>query len=127
MLKNQIPKFIFVGCIAVTTDFSLYTLFQSSMSYDLSKGLSFVSGSVVSFFLNRLWTFEQNHSTLRQSLRFSLLYMATFLTNVLANSFILKALPEFIILAFFVATGISTILNFLGSKFWVFTDEIKKT
>jgi putative flippase GtrA len=101
-------------------------LFQSSMSYDVSKGLSFFGGSVVSFFLNRLWTFGQNHSTLRQSFRFSFLYMTTFLTNVLANNIILKALPEYVIFAFFVATGISTVLNFLGSKFWVFTDEIKK-
>lgn len=127
MLKKQIPKFIFVGCISVATDLSLYMLLQSIVNYDISKGLSFVSGSLVSFFLNRHWTFEQNHSTLKQSFRFFLLYMATFITNVLTNNFILRALPEFIIFAFFIATGISTIINFLGSKFWVFTNDIKKT
>ena len=126
MLKRELPRYIVTGILAVLTDFSLYFLLQGSLDYSLAKGTSFTAGASVAFILNRLWTFKQNHSAVKQVTKFSLLYTSTLVANVTVNKLSITLLPEYITLAFLFATATSTILNFLGNKFIVFTHEIKK-
>lgn len=124
MLNKELPRYILTGLLAVTTDFSFYNLLQGQLDYDLAKGLSFIAGSTVAFTLNRSWTFEQNHSAVKQITRFSILYISTLGANVAVNKLSLIVLPEYISLSFLFATATSTLLNFLGNKYWVFTDEL---
>ena len=45
--------------------------------------------------------------------------MLTLTINIFTNSFILN-ITDLVLLSFVIATGVSTILNFIGQKWWVF-------
>jgi putative flippase GtrA len=79
-----------------------------------------VSGTVVAYFINKFWTFKQNKKSVSEVLRFAILYFLTFLANVGVNKMALNILTGSTIIAFLFATATSTLLNFIGQKYWVF-------
>lgn len=117
---TQLPRFIVTGLMAVATDYISYLLLASFIAVDFAKGSSFILGSVVAFVLNKLWTFESEKKASTALLPFIILYSSTFCVNVGLNHFTLLYVSDIKTLAFLVATAASTILNFLGMKFWVF-------
>jgi putative flippase GtrA len=112
---------------------------------DLYKGIGFIVGTFVTYNLNKYWTWRQSDKRQGQVSRFIILYAITFFFNVIVNKQALVMLPdnEFAItilrhtgiseqifamkidkiLAFGIATFLSSILSFSGQKFWVFKDD----
>ncbi len=125
-IKKELFRFIVAGILAVATDFSSYFLLQHFFSIDVSKGISFILGSIVAFIINKLWTFENDEPVNKALLQFSILYCCTFFANVAVNHWVVISLQNIIYvkyIGFFFATATSTILNFLGMKFWVFSNK----
>ena len=89
------------------------------LSHDLAKAISFLLGTTVAFIINKYWTFEKYDKSYKEVVQFTILYTLTLGANVITNKFILVQMDS-ILFAFLVATGVSTVLNFLGQKFWVF-------
>ncbi len=121
--KQQLSRFLGTGVLAVGTDFFTYWLMIDIVSVDIAKGLSFICGSIVAFVLNKLWTFEHNSTVSSSILHFSCLYSLTFLANVSVNHVTLMLVPEIKLLGFLFATATSTVLNFWGMKYWVFSGQ----
>jgi putative flippase GtrA len=121
--RQQLSRFLVTGLLAVGTDFCSYWLMIDSVPVDLAKGISFICGSVVAFVMNKLWTFEHNSTVSSSILNFSILYGLTFLANVSVNHITLIFFPEIKLLGFLLATATSTVLNFLGMKYWVFSSQ----
>ncbi len=117
--KQELLRFLITGVTAVTTDLCSYHLLMSIIDIDVAKAISFILGSVIAFFMNKMWTFESNSKIGSTVIQFSLLYSATFLANVAVNHLLMKWNTEMMI-AFLFATATSTVLNFIGMKFWVF-------
>lgn len=86
----------------------------------VSKTVSFLTGTLFAYFANKLWTFEKKERDHVEMLSFLILYGTTLVINVGVNQLTLWILPDWIGLAFLAATGTSTILNFIGQKWWVF-------
>jgi putative flippase GtrA len=120
ILKQQLRRFLFAGVCAVVTDFILYYILINFLSYNIAKGVSFIVGSIVAYMINKYYTFENKEKSYKQIIKFIILYTLTLLANISANKLVLHINIELILLAFLVATAISTILNFLGQKYWVF-------
>lgn len=120
LLVGQLARFIVAGCSAVAIDLCVYYLTFPVIGHSLAKLVSFASGTVVSFILNKYWTFESSRKSFAEVLAFICLYLMTMGANVLTNKLVLETLPGWFFLAFFVATGLSTVLNFLGMRYWVF-------
>ena len=118
-LKTQIQRFILAGISAVFTDFLIYYLLQNFIIIDIAKGISFISGTFVSFFINKYWTFEKNKKSLMELIYFLILYFSSMMINVYVNKLVLVNF-EIMILAFVIATGISAVINFLGMKYLIF-------
>ena len=118
--KKEIPRFIVAGILAVVTDYFSYLALINVIDVDISKACSFVLGSIVAFFLNKLWTFESDKKSVAAIFPFIALYSSTFLINVSLNHFSLVYVTDLKTIAFLIATSASTILNFIGMKFWVF-------
>ena len=123
LLKRQLRRFIVAGVCAVATDttfyFTLTALLENQVA--LSKSVSFIAGTIVAYLINKYYTFEQKHYSTNELIRFAMLYVSTLLVNTSVNSLVLFLLTEeFKIIAFLCATGTSTILNFLGQKYFVF-------
>jgi putative flippase GtrA len=125
MLVNppQWLRFIVVGAMAVSTDYTCYQLLTDVLTIDIAKGISFILGSVVAFFMNKIWTFNHNSTTATAAIRFTTLYSVTFFANVLVNHVALLLLFNISVVAFLLATATSTILNYLGMKYWVFSQN----
>lgn len=118
--KQELVRFLITGILAVGTDFSSYYLLLDVLSIDVAKGTSFILGSIVAFILNKMWTFENDAQVAPALLQFTLLYTMTFLANVAVNHLTLNWITEITLVGFLFATATSTVLNFLGMKFWVF-------
>ena len=127
MIKKELTVFVVIGVITVLIDFIVYIVLVEFRLSDVNvaKGVGFVSGTIFSYFMHRIWTFGHKTHKPGTVWRYVLLYMSTLGVNVSINSFILIFLLEFqfiILLAFLIATGASTILNFIGMKWFVFKE-----
>lgn len=118
-LKKELKRFLIAGLCAVGTDFITYYIMLNFLHYDIAKIFSFILGTVMAFVINKYWTFERYEKSYKQIFQFIILYVITLFVNVMVNSLVLD-FAEFVFLAFLIATGASTILNFAGQKWWVF-------
>lgn len=141
---KQLTKFVLAGITAVICDLLVYYLFSAFIPTDIAKAIGFLSGTVVTYNLNKYWTWRQNNKNNRRLVNFMLLYGFSLIVNVAINGYLLHQLPDFEFLlqirktdaqinpllafkgdkitAFFVATACSTVVNFLGQKYWVFKE-----
>ena len=118
-IKRELNKFLFAGLAAVGTDLLVYYLLLNLLSTEVSKGVSFIIGSVVAFIINKYWTFKKPEKSYKEMIQFGVLYGTTLGLNVMTNKIVLDY-TDIVLVSFIVATGISTILNFVGQKWWVF-------
>jgi len=117
---KEIIRFLIAGFSAVGTDFFVYNILLIFLTHSPAKVFSFISGSCIAFVINKYWTFKKEEKSLKEIVRFSILYIITLIVNTGVNKIFLTLIPGFVWFAFLVATGASTILNFIGQKWWVF-------
>ena len=118
-LKREMSRFLVAGFCAVGTDMGSYFLLLKVLPHDYSKGISFLLGTIIAYFINKYWTFEKKTKSYGELGKFAALYLSTLGANVLVNRIVLNLFQR-TLLAFLLATGVSTILNFIGQKWWVF-------
>lgn len=125
-MKKQVGRFIVTGVGAVITDLLVYQLLSFVMLVDIAKAIGFMSGSILAYTVNKFWTFEQEKKSKTELVRFILLYASTLAINILINRLSLNYIQfEYsVAFAFLAATGTSTVLNFIGMKFFVFTQKL---
>lgn len=121
--RKQLLRFLVVGSMSVAVDFAVYRVLAVAMPPDVAKGVSYLAGVVVGFFGNKWWTFESSRRSAAEPLVYLALYAVTLGVNVACNRAALAVLPALAVvgsngtgLAFLFATGVTTILNFLGMK-----------
>lgn len=133
--SGELKRFLVSGGSAVACDTIVYAvLFGLSVPPSIAKAISFIAGTVLAFFLNKFWTFKKPKRSHVEVVKFICLYASTLGANILVNRIVLDhavavvpALEPFKVqFAFLSATGTSTVLNYLGQKFWVFkkTEEM---
>lgn len=108
------------GGSAVLVDFLVYNLllFLGAETW-AAKTVSYISGAVVGFIINKFWTFNSPEFHGSEIVKYIILYAVSAAANALVNSAVIAWLG-WKIFAFLAATGTSTIMNFLGQKFFVF-------
>ncbi len=121
--KKELIRFLIGGGSAVFTDYITYKLFMTAgIDRNVAKGLSFICGSIVGFVINKLWTFESEGFKKDEILRYVMLYTCTACVNALINKIVLMVIAVEMA-GFLCATGVSTVLNFLGQKYFVFRKQ----
>lgn len=127
MIKRELSIFLVVGCLTVALDFMVYRGLTYFFLCDigLAKAIGFISGCIFAYFANRFWTFKQQSTRSGSLWRFALVYAVGLVANVLVNQGILLSWdsPATLYVAFLVATGVSATLNFMGMKWFVFTQR----
>lgn len=120
--RKELLRFLVGGGSAVIIDYVTYKLLlYFGMDVSLAKAISFICGSIVGFIINKLWTFESKSFYKSEILRYVILYAITAYINADVNDLALNLFQNQLF-AFFCATCISTVLNFIGQKFFVFTN-----
>lgn len=116
-------KFLIGGGSAVIVDYIVYHLLMHfGLTVSLSKSISYVAGASVGFVINKLWTFESKRFSKMEIVRYIILYAISASANTFVNKLVLWLFvsPFF---AFLCATGTSTVMNFLGQKYFVFVKK----
>ncbi len=127
MIRRELPIFMFVGCLTVALDFIVYRGLAHFLLCDinLAKASGFIVGCIFAYFANRFWTFRPQSTGSGSLWRFALVYAVGLVANVLINQGIFSSWdsPAGLYVAFLLATGVSATLNFMGMKWFVFTQR----
>lgn len=112
-----------VGAFSALVDYGVYSaLLLLDTPVHLAKALSFVAGTTTAYLLNRRFTFHSAGGAGRFA-GFTVLYATTFAVNVGVNAAALTLLPDTplrITLAWLVAQGSATAINFVMLRTVVF-------
>lgn len=127
-LGTQLARFVLIGGFCALVDFGVYqALLHLGLWVHAAKALSFVAGTTTAFFLNRRFTFAAgNTGGIGQLGGFALLYTVTFFVNVGTNALVLHVLPDSgwrVTLAWVVAQGTATVINFVMLRTVVFRER----
>ncbi|MBC7426198.1 MAG: GtrA family protein [Bacteroidia bacterium] len=157
---KQISKFLIVGVSAVLVDMVVYYSLSGVFPEEtgrinmgsklfiitgvmIAKAIGFISGSVFTYYFNKIWTWRHKEKTNKTLLyKFGVIYGISFICNTLINQLSLNAIPDFTFtslinyadgnstpllsfkgdkfLAFFFATVFSALFNFVGQRLWIF-------
>lgn len=118
--RKELLRFMVGGGCAVLVDLLTYKLLMlPGTERSIAKGISFLLGSCVGFLINKFWTFESGVFSKKEVWRYIILYGCTAVINALVNKGVIALIP-IELFGFLCATGVSTVLNFLGQKFFVF-------
>ncbi len=122
-LKTQIVRFVATGGLSAVVDYGLYVLFMAlGVTRDVAKALSFVAGTTTAYLINRRWTFKAEPSRLR-FVAVVVLYAVTFAVQVGINRVLSENLADTwwrTPLAFVIAQGTATVINFVVQRAVIF-------
>lgn len=127
-------KFLMVGLINTLVGtgvmFLLYNVF--SASYWVSSAANYIVGSVVSYFLNKYFTFQNKEKSMVQVLRFvvniSICYLIAYGGAKPLVRYLLSSSNEKIQdnISMLIGMGLFVVLNYFGQRFIVFKDNKNK-
>jgi putative flippase GtrA len=123
-LKTQLLRFVLTGGFSAIVDFGLLKILSevSGVQVDLAKALSFVAGTLTAYLINRRWTFGAAPSRSRFA-KVMVLYALTFTVQVGLFHVVFNALEgngQAKLIAFVVAQGTATVINFIVQRVWIF-------
>lgn len=122
-LTTQLTRFVLVGGVAAIVDYGCYqALLAFGLWVHLAKALSFVAGTSTAYLINRRWTFQARGGG-AQFASVMALYGTTFVVQVGMNAAMLALLPPMtgeITLAFVIAQGTATSINFVVQRTVIF-------
>nr|WP_308426540.1 GtrA family protein [Nocardia camponoti] len=123
-LKTQLVRFTLTGGLSAIVDFGIYSLLLNVLGLPvaLSKSVSFVAGTTTAYLINRRWTFKAAPSRAR-FIAVVALYAVTFAVQVGINSALFFSLPDAWWkqgLAFVIAQGTATVINFIVQRVVIF-------
>jgi len=123
-LSVKFIKYSFVGCLSTLTYFLSVFVLVEFIKYDplYASALSFIFMTLISYLLNRRFTFGSTFST-KTLLRFLAVSLIGFILNFIIMFFIIKGLSLHYFFGELVTTLVIPVINFLLNNYWTFNIE----
>ncbi len=121
-MKEQLTKFLIVGGFSTILNYAIfYGLYKLiGIYYLLSSAIGFLSGVVFGYFFNKTWTFQSKSKARMEIVKYYLVYIFSLFFSLV----ILRIEVEYFminpLIANIITISITTIINFAGTKFFVF-------
>ena len=122
LLDVRTYKWLVTGFLSFIADYSFYTFLLSYVQMDFAKASGVLLGIIISFSINRNWTFKSKSKISGEAKKFILLYFINLVLNVFINKYIF-VLTNNIQIAYFISLFVIVIIGFLGQKYWVFKSK----
>jgi putative flippase GtrA len=123
-LVAQLSRFVAIGALSALVDFGAYHLLLGLGTWvHAAKAISFILGTTTAYLLNRRFTFSASRGGRARFAGFVLLYGTTFVINIGMNALMLAVLPQLplrVSLAWVIAQGTATVINFVMLRTVVF-------
>jgi putative flippase GtrA len=122
-------KYCAVGCLVTGVDFAIFTLCFYKLVFGsiLSKLFAFCGAVILSYALNRTWTFRSHNKNVRQQfskfLTVSLVGAGLSSLGIYLQIDVLAVLP---LIANGITSGLALTWNFLANKYWTFRVTTKQ-
>ena len=131
IMNKRIIRFGCVGCLNTLVDFGVFTLINSffGVNYIVSQILSYSSGTLNSFVLNKFWTFNDtktNKKTTKEMVQFIVVNSASLGVSLIGLSILMNDSSMNSSFAKIISMVLAQVVNFLGYRFWVF-DRAEKS
>ncbi len=121
--SSSLPRFLITGGCSTAIDFMVYLLLSRNLPTAVSKGISMLTSSVFSYFVNKRFTFRNQEKTnLGYLLRFYAVFALNLGANIGMNELVFRVSGHKIF-AFLCATAAGMTVNYLGQKRFVFRKE----
>ncbi|NCE64999.1 GtrA family protein [Pseudoflavonifractor sp. 524-17] len=127
LLDASVPKFLLVGVGNTLLSMVLMFLLEG-LGYWPSTAIAYVAGAVMSFFLNRQFTFHSEETMGRSAVKFALNVAVCYVLayGIAQPLMFILPRPEFLApvwwerLTKLVGMGLYTVLNYFGQRFFAF-------
>ena len=120
----QFVKYNLVGIVNTTIGFSIiFSLMFLGVSAILSNAIGYAIGSIVSYYLNKKYTFNSKEKSKTQAIKFFVVLGVSYLINFIVLKWLLEFMNPY--LAQLISAVVYTLSSFLLVKFLVFKDTIK--
>ncbi|MFP4978090.1 GtrA family protein [Paenibacillus sp. CN-4] len=123
----QFLKFNAVGLLNTLVDFAVFTLLSAAgAGYAIAQVISYSAGTANSFILNKKVTFrdrqkaDQASFDRMQLVKFILLNLVSLGVSLLLMHVLTDRLGMQVLLSKVLVTGVTVVINFVGSRKWVF-------
>lgn len=127
-LARSFMKFAITGAAGFTVDAAMLSalLATTDLGPFFSRALSFPAALCITWYLNRVWTFERtDQAPLGQSMRYVTVQLVGAIFNLIVYALCITLGPpvveRFPLIALAIASGLAMALNFLGSRRWAFS------
>ncbi|MCB2294466.1 GtrA family protein [Clostridium algoriphilum] len=127
---KRLSKFSCVGGLNTLLDFGVFSLLNSlfGVNYIISQIISYSSGTLNSYILNKFWTFNDtktNKKTTKEIVQFIVVNSASLGVSLMGLSILMKNNFMNPFFAKIISMVLAQVVNFLGYRFWVFGSVIK--
>jgi putative flippase GtrA len=122
--QRQICRFLVIGAISTCVSYLVFILLFRvfDVHYILSSALGFFAGILFGYPANRRWTFGVSKSEKKAASVYK--YFSTYIFSLFVGMILLRITVEWFLvmpeLANVLVICVTTLMNFLGTKLWVF-------
>ena len=128
--RHALPKFLVVGGLGTVTNLVIFFILVDLRAWHPTVGaiIAFIVAVIQNYVLNHRWTFAHQVRgagvSLKAFVRFMVVALAALAVNLVVLWIVLKVFdPQWKVIAQAAGILAGTVVNFFGSKLWVFTSN----